>query len=92
MVTQGGVVFLATTYDTTLRAINGAGGHEVWTRELPAGAHSTPMEYRLGDADYVVVTAGRRLSRREGRGDFVIAFRRSGVTRRPPASQPTRSF
>ena len=73
MVTQGGVVFLATTYDTTLRAINGAGGREVSTRELSAGAHSTPMEHRLGDADYVVV--GARLSRGEGCGDFVMAFR-----------------
>ena len=75
MVTQGGVVFLATTYDSTLRAFDGADGSEVWTRALPADAHSTPMGYRLGGADYVVVTAGGDLSEGEGRGDFVIAFR-----------------
>ena len=75
MVTEGGVVFLATTHDNTLRAFDGADGSEVWTRELPAGAHSTPMGYRLGGADYVVVTAGGDLSEGEGRGDFVIAFR-----------------
>ena len=75
MVTQGGVVFLATTYDNTLRAFDGADGSEVWTRALPAGAHSTPMGYRLGGADYVVVTAGGDLSEGAGRGDFVIAFR-----------------
>ena len=75
MVTQGGVVFLATTYDSTLRAFDGADGSEVWTRALPADAHSTPMGYRLGGADYVVVTAGGDLSEGEGRGDFVMAFR-----------------
>ena len=75
MVTQGGVVFLATTYDSTLRAFDGADGSEVWTRALPADAHSTPMGYRLGGADYVVLTAGGDLSAGEGRGDFVMAFR-----------------
>ena len=75
MVTQGGVVFLATTYDSTLRAFDGADGSEVWTRALPADAHSTPMGYRLGGADYVVVTAGGDLSKGAGRGDFVMAFR-----------------
>ena len=75
MVTQGGVVFLATTYDSTLRAFDGADGSEVWTKALPADAHSTPMGYRLGGADYIVVTAGGDLSAGEGRGDFVMAFR-----------------
>ncbi|MYE84373.1 MAG: pyrroloquinoline quinone-dependent dehydrogenase [Gammaproteobacteria bacterium] len=78
MVTQGGVVFLATTYDNMLRAFDGADGSEVWTRELPAGAHATPMGYRLGGADYVVVTAGGDLTEGQGRGDFVIAFRLDG--------------
>ena len=75
MVTDGGVVFLATTYDNVLRAFDGADGSELWTGVLPAGAHSTPMAYRDGGMDYVVVTAGGYLSEGEGRGDFVIAFR-----------------
>ena len=75
MVTGGGVVFLATTYDNMLRAFDGADGSEVWTGELPAGARSTRMGYRLGGADYVVVTAGGDLTEGQGRGDFVIAFR-----------------
>ena len=75
MVTEGGVVFLATTYDNTLRAYDGTGGNELWTRELPAGAHSTPMGYRHGGMDYVVVTTGGDLTEGEGRGDHVIAFR-----------------
>ena len=75
MVTSGGVVLLATTYDNTLRAFDGTHGTEVWSHELPARAHSTPMAYRADDTDYVVITAGGDLSEGEGRGDFVLAFR-----------------
>ncbi|MCY4013166.1 MAG: pyrroloquinoline quinone-dependent dehydrogenase [Gammaproteobacteria bacterium] len=74
MVTDGGVVFLATTYDNTLRAFDGTYGNELWSHELPAGAHSTPMAYRDRGVDYVVITAGGDLSEGEGRGDFVVAF------------------
>ena len=72
MVTEGGVVFLATS--STLRAYDGAGGDELWTGTLPANVHSTPMGYRHGGVDYVVVTAGGYLTAGEGRGDYVIAF------------------
>lgn len=68
MVTQGGVVFLATTYDNMLRAYDGTGGNELWVRELPAGAHSTPMGFRHGGMDYVVVTAGGDLTLGRGTG------------------------
>ena len=80
MVTEGGVVFLATTNDNTLRAFDGAGGNEIWTRDLPAGAHSTPMGYRHGGMDYVVVTAGGDLTAGEGRGDYLIAYRLASDT------------
>ena len=74
MVTEGGVVFLASA-DTTLRAYDGARGDELWIEELPAGAHSTPMGYRHDGRDYVVVTAGGSLAAGGGRGDHVVAFR-----------------
>ncbi len=78
MVTAGGVVLLATTYDNMLRAFDGARGVEVWSHELPAGAHSTPMAYRADGMDFVVITAGGDLSEGDGRGDFVLAFRVDG--------------
>ena len=78
IVTEGGVVFLATTYDNMLRAYDGSQGNEIWNWELPAGAHSTPMGYRHDDMDYVVVTAGGDLTSGIGRGDHVIAFRLEG--------------
>ena len=80
MVTAGGVVFLATSSEKRLRAYDGAGGNELWTRELPAGAHSTPMGYRHDGMDYVVVTAGGSLAAGSGRGDHVIAFRLASDT------------
>ncbi|MDE0693801.1 MAG: pyrroloquinoline quinone-dependent dehydrogenase [Gammaproteobacteria bacterium] len=75
MVTEGGVVFLATPYDHTLRAHDGATGEVLWSTVLPAGAHATPMGYRHAGTDYVVVTAGGRLTGGGRRGDHVLAFR-----------------
>lgn len=75
MVTEGGVVFHATTSDHRFRAYDGADGSELWSVVLPAGAHSTPMGYRHDGADYVVITAGEGLTQGRGRGDFVVAFR-----------------
>lgn len=78
IVTEGGVVFLATTYDNMLRAYDGGQGHEIWNWQLPAGAHSTPMGYRQDGEDFVVITAGGDLTEGVGRGDHVIAFRLQG--------------
>ena len=75
MVTQGGVVFFATPNDKKLRALDGTDGKEVWSQDLPAGVHSTPMGYRYLDNDYVVVTAGGSLTEGAGRGDYVISYR-----------------
>ncbi|MYD71572.1 MAG: PQQ-binding-like beta-propeller repeat protein [Acidobacteria bacterium] len=75
MVTEGGVVFQASTSDHMLRGYSGADGSELWARELPAGAHATPMGYRHGGMDYVVVAAGDGLAGGGGRGAHVIAFR-----------------
>ena len=80
LVTAGGVVFLATTSDATLRAFRGRDGREIWTHELPASAHATPMAYRHGDADYVVIATGGGLARGRGRGDHIVAFRLDAPT------------
>lgn len=75
IVTEGGLVFLNTTYDNKLRAFDGSDGAEVWSQDLPADAHSTPMGYRYGGNDYIVITAGGDIVDGDGRGDFVIAYR-----------------
>ncbi|MXW55057.1 MAG: pyrroloquinoline quinone-dependent dehydrogenase [Gammaproteobacteria bacterium] len=78
IVTEGGVVFLATTYDNMLRAYDGGQGNEIWNWQLPAGVHATPMAYQLDGMDYVVITAGGDLTNGTGRGDHVVAFRLEG--------------
>lgn len=74
LVTSGGVVFLATSSDKMLRAHDGTNGDILWEQMLPAGAHATPMAYRFGGNEYIVITAGGELENERGRGDYVIAF------------------
>ena len=75
LVTQGGVVFLATTYDNMLHAHHGATGEVLWSRALPANSHATPMGFRHEGMDYIVVTAGGGLASGRGGGDHVVAYR-----------------
>ena len=74
MTTAGGLTFLGTPLDAALRAYDTHTGDMVWSAPLPAGAHGTPMSYRLDDRMYVVVAAGGDLREGEGRGDFLVAF------------------
>lgn len=75
LVTSGGVVFLATSSDKMIRAYDGKNGGILWEQKLPAGAHATPMAYRFGGKEYLVITAGGDLEGERGRGDYVIAFK-----------------
>lgn len=75
LVTTGGVVFVATPSDASLRAHDGATGEVLWSRRLPAAAHATPMGFRHAGMDYIVVTAGGDVTNGQGRGDHVVAYR-----------------
>ncbi|MEO8201443.1 MAG: pyrroloquinoline quinone-dependent dehydrogenase [Gemmatimonadota bacterium] len=74
MATAGGVIFIAGTIDRMIRAFDTETGRELWRAPLPAGGKATPMTYRIGGKQYVVIAAG-------GDGDFfgksdaVMAFR-----------------
>ena len=74
MVTEGGVVFIATSSDGMFRGFDGSTGEELWTWKLPAGAHATPMGFRHEGNDYIVIAAGDSLAEGNGRGDHLIAF------------------
>jgi quinoprotein glucose dehydrogenase len=74
MVTAGGVVFIAGTMDQHLRAFDVETGDELWKALLPAGAHATPMTYRAGGKQYVVIAAGGHTRLGTKFGDYVIAF------------------
>jgi quinoprotein glucose dehydrogenase len=60
VVTAGGVIFIAGTFDPYLRAFDVETGKELWKAQLPASGHATPMTYRITSAgkQYVVVAAG----------------------------------
>lgn len=58
LVTAGGLVFIAATYDEKLRAFDKRTGKVVWEYKLPAGGFATPITYQVGRRQYVVIAAG----------------------------------
>jgi quinoprotein glucose dehydrogenase len=75
IVTGGGLVFAGGTIDRRFRAFDAATGREVWSAELPASAHATPMTYEAGGKQYVVIAAGGAAKISEERqGDALIAY------------------
>ncbi len=60
IVTAGDLVFIAATTDRRFRAFDARSGKELWSAELPASGHATPMTY-LGTKtgrQFVVIAAG----------------------------------
>ncbi len=74
MATAGGVVFLATPFDHRLRAYDMHDGRVLWSAELPAQPHATPMSYELDGTQYVLIAAGGDRADGKGRGDYLVAF------------------
>jgi len=77
IVTGGGLVFIAGTFDSYIRAFDVETGKELWKAELPVSGHSTPMTYRLGPGgkQYVVIAAGGHAKMAEEKvGDALVAF------------------
>lgn len=75
LVTGGGLVFIAGTFDRHLRAFDVETGAELWKAPLPAGGNATPMTYRIGEdgRQYVVIAAGGHEAM-GGLGDHLVAF------------------
>jgi quinoprotein glucose dehydrogenase len=76
IVTAGGLVFIAGTFlDSHFRAFDIETGRELWSAELPAPGHATPMTYEFHGKQYVVVAAGghARLTE-EPQSDALVAF------------------
>ena len=77
IVTAGGLVFIAGTFDPFIRAFDIETGKELWRAELPASGHATPMTYLLGanGKQYVVIAAGGHPKiTEESLGDALVAF------------------
>jgi len=72
--TSGGVVFIAAAMDEVLRAFDVETGKELWHATLPASAQASPMTYRAGGRQFVVIAAGGHGKLHTKRGDAVVAF------------------
>jgi quinate dehydrogenase (quinone) len=63
LVTAGGLVFVATASDRTVRAYDRESGKVVWTKDLPTGSEGVPATYEVGGRQFIVfpVAAGAGL-------------------------------
>lgn len=58
VVTAGGLVFIAATRDSKIRAFNKRNGKLLWEFELPAPGFATPAMYELNGRQYLVMACG----------------------------------
>ncbi|MGZ3880286.1 MAG: outer membrane protein assembly factor BamB family protein [Flavisolibacter sp.] len=73
VVTAGGLLFIAATKDSKLRAFNKRTGQLLWEYNLPAAAFATPSIYQVGDKQYIVIACGGGKLKTKS-GDSYIAF------------------
>jgi len=75
--TAGGLIFIAGTADSAIRAFDVETGKELWKWQLPASGNATPMTYRLGATgkQYLVIAAGGHSKiTEESLSDALVAF------------------
>jgi len=63
LVTAGGLLFVATASDRTVRAYDRETGKVVWSKDLPTGSEGVPATYEVGGRQFIVlpVAAGAGL-------------------------------
>lgn len=76
IVTAGGLVFIAGTNDNRFRAFDAQTGKELWTAELEASGHATPMTFagKKTGKQYVVIAAGGGGFFSQKVSDTLVAF------------------
>ena len=73
VVTAGGVLFIAATSDTKIRAFNKRTGQLLWEGDLPAAGFATPSVYAANGRQYVVIACGGGKLHKKS-GDSYVAF------------------
>ena len=58
VVTGGGLIFIASDQDRTLRAYDKADGRLLWSREIPANPEGIPAVYEVNGRQFVAFSAG----------------------------------
>lgn len=74
IVTASGLVFIGASMDRYLRAFDVETGELLWKGRLPAGGQATPMTYRAGGRQFVVIAAGGHGTLGTKTGDALVAF------------------
>jgi len=75
MATAGGVVFIGATMDERFRAFDVETGRQLWEAFTPTASMATPMTYRVGGRQYVVVASGGHMWQYGFKiGDWLVAF------------------
>jgi len=74
IVTRAGLAFIGGSADEKFRAFDTETGEVLWSAELPAGGHATPMTYEAGGRQFVVINAGGHALLGSPPGDYVVAF------------------
>lgn len=73
IITGGGLVFIAASFDDRMRAFDIETGRLLWEVKLPAGGQATPMTYFSAGRQYLVIAAGGYKGDTT-RGDYLIAY------------------
>jgi quinoprotein glucose dehydrogenase len=79
LVTAGGLVFVATAQDRTLRAYDRDSGAVLWSHALPGGSEGIPASYEIGGRQYLALPVAA------GAGLFA-------PTITPPLPEPERAY
>jgi quinoprotein glucose dehydrogenase len=74
IVTAGGLVFIAASFDSQFRAFDVETGKTLWQTTLPATGNATPMTYIWRGRQYVVIANGGYGNFDSRMGDYVTAF------------------
>jgi quinoprotein glucose dehydrogenase len=73
VVTAGGLVFIAATSDSKIRAFNKTTGMLLWEYTLPVPGFATPSIYEVNNKQYIVIACGGGKLKTNS-GDSYIAF------------------
>ncbi len=72
-VTAGGLIFIAATSDSKIRAFNKRTGQMLWENDLPACGFATPAVYAVDGKQYLVIACGGGKLKKKS-GDSYVAF------------------
>jgi quinoprotein glucose dehydrogenase len=73
VVTAGGLIFIAATSDSKIRAFNKRTGQMLWENDLPACGFATPAVYAVEGKQFLVIACGGGKLKQKS-GDSYVAF------------------